>query len=63
MFATPSAEVRPAVVNGGAGVVVMLDGQPISVMGFAVANGKIVEIDALTDPERLMQLDRRVLDD
>jgi hypothetical protein len=28
-----------------------------------VAAGRIVEIDALTDPERLMRLDLRVLDD
>ena len=33
------------------------------VMGFTVASGKIVEIDALADPERLGRLDQAVLDD
>jgi RNA polymerase sigma-70 factor (ECF subfamily) len=49
--------VRPAVVNGTAGVVVTPHGRPFSVMAFTVRNGKIVEIDALADPERLCQLD------
>jgi RNA polymerase sigma factor (sigma-70 family) len=55
--------VRPAVVNGVAGVVVAPGGQPFSVMAFTVRNGKIVEIDALADPERLRELDLAVLDD
>ena len=38
-------------------------GEPFSVMGFTVAGGKIVEIDALADPERLRELDLAVLDD
>jgi RNA polymerase sigma-70 factor (ECF subfamily) len=33
-----------------------------SVMGFTVADGRIVAIDALADPERLAQLDLTVLD-
>jgi RNA polymerase sigma factor (sigma-70 family) len=49
--------VRPAAVNGTAGVVVTPHGRPFSVMAFTVRNGKIVEIDALADPERLRQLD------
>jgi RNA polymerase sigma-70 factor (ECF subfamily) len=55
--------VRPALVNGAAGVAVTVDGQPVSVMGFTVTDGKIVAIDALGDPERLSQLDLAVLDD
>ena len=56
--------VRPAVVNGGAGVVSWLpDGRPFSVMAFTVARGKIVEIDAVTDPERLARLDLSSLQD
>ena len=50
--------VRPAVVNGVAGVVSWLrDGRPFSVMAFTVVHGKIVEIDVLADPERLARLD------
>jgi RNA polymerase sigma factor (sigma-70 family) len=61
-FARLSAFVRPALVNGAAGVVVAPRGKPFSVMGFTVAGGKIVEIDAITDPERLRALDLAVLD-
>ena len=63
MFAQLSPFVRPALVNGVAGVVVAPDGQPVSVMAFTVVNGRIVAIDALADPERLGQLDLAVLDD
>jgi RNA polymerase sigma factor (sigma-70 family) len=49
--------VRPALVNGAAGAVVAPPGQVLSVMAFTVANGKIVRIDSLVDPERLGQLD------
>jgi RNA polymerase sigma factor (sigma-70 family) len=62
-FALPSAIVRPALVNGAAGVVVTVRGRPFSVMGFTVTDGKIVEIDALADPERLRRLDLAALDD
>lgn len=49
--------VRPALVNGAAGAVVAPGGRVVSVMAFTVANGTIVQIDALLDPERLGQLD------
>jgi RNA polymerase sigma factor (sigma-70 family) len=62
-FARLSPFVRPALVNGAAGVVVAPRGEPFSVMGFTVAGGKIVEIDAITDPERLRALDLAVLDE
>jgi RNA polymerase sigma factor (sigma-70 family) len=62
-FARLSPFVRPALVNGAAGVVVAPGGRPFSVMGFTVAGGKIVEIDAVSDPERLRRLDLAVLDD
>jgi hypothetical protein len=62
-FARLSPFVRPALVNGAAGVVVAPRGRPFSVMGFTVVRGKIVAIDALADPERLRQLDLAVLDD
>jgi RNA polymerase sigma factor (sigma-70 family) len=62
-FARLSPFVRPALVNGAAGVVVAPQGEPFSVMGFTVAGGRIVEIDAITDPARLRELDLAVLDD
>jgi RNA polymerase sigma-70 factor (ECF subfamily) len=63
MFAGPSRIARPALVNGVAGVVVTIDGEPVSVMAFTVTDGRVVAIDALGDPERLSQLDLAVLDD
>jgi RNA polymerase sigma-70 factor (ECF subfamily) len=62
-FARLSPFVRPALVNGAAGVVVVPHGRPFSVLGFTVAGGRIVEIDALSDPARLERLDLTVLDD
>ncbi len=55
--------VRPALVNGTAGVVVVAGGRALSVMGFTVAGGRIVAIDVLYDPDRLAALDLAVLDD
>jgi RNA polymerase sigma-70 factor (ECF subfamily) len=56
MFADPARLVRPALVNGAAGVVITLDGRPVAVMGFTVVNGKIVAIDSVIDPVRLSRL-------
>jgi len=63
MFAGPARLTQPVLVNGAAGVVVTVDGRPVSVMSFTVTAGKIAAIDALTDPLRLRQLDLTVLDD
>ena len=52
--------IRPALVNGAAGAVVVPHGQVLSVMAFTVTNGKITRIDSLVDPERLAQLDLNV---
>jgi RNA polymerase sigma factor (sigma-70 family) len=62
-FARLSPFVRPALVNGAAGVVVAPRGRPVSIMAFTVRGGKIVAIDALADPTRLRQLDLTVLDE
>jgi RNA polymerase sigma-70 factor (ECF subfamily) len=56
MFANPAARLHPVVVNGGAGVVVTLDERPISLIAFTVVGGRIAEIDAIADPERLSRL-------
>jgi RNA polymerase sigma-70 factor (ECF subfamily) len=49
--------VRPALINGAAGVIVVAHGRPLFVMAFTVTGGKIVAIDVLADPERLHKLD------
>jgi RNA polymerase sigma-70 factor (ECF subfamily) len=52
-----------ALVNGAAGIVVAPRGRLFAVMVFTVRRGKIVEIDMLTDPARLRQLDLAVVGD
>src|SRR5216684_5541493 len=45
-------------VNGNIGVVSRLpDGRVLSVIGFTIAGGKVVEMDILADPDRLSRLD------
>ncbi|GAA0372532.1 RNA polymerase sigma factor SigJ [Microbispora corallina] len=56
-FAWRAELARPALVNGAAGVLVADGDRPVAVMGFAVARGRIKEIDILADPARLRLLD------
>jgi hypothetical protein len=44
------ARRRPVIVNGGAGAVALVDGRPVSVAAFTVAEGRIVAMDILADP-------------
>jgi RNA polymerase sigma-70 factor (ECF subfamily) len=45
-------------VNGNIGVVSRLpDGRLLSVIGFTIADGKVVEMDIMADPDRLSRLD------
>ena len=53
--------MRPALVNGAAGAVVMRDGAVFAITSVLVRNGKIAEMDFLVDPERLARLDLPVL--
>jgi hypothetical protein len=62
-YARLSPYVRPALVNGAAGVVVTPPGGLFSVMAFTVRDGRIIAIDALSDPERLRELDLTFLDE
>lgn len=49
-------DVRPALVNGAAGVVVTARGRPMTIMGFTVAEGRIVGIDAIAEPGRVRRI-------
>ena len=60
-IAHPAAPKHPVLVNGAAGVLVTLAGQPVALMGFTVSLGKITEIDAIADPDRLRRLDLAAL--
>jgi RNA polymerase sigma factor (sigma-70 family) len=61
--AVPGAELHPALVNGAAGVVITVGGRPFAVMGFTVADDKIIEIDAIADPDRVRRIAADVLGD
>jgi RNA polymerase sigma factor (sigma-70 family) len=55
--------MRRALINGAAGIVSFLRGQPFSIAAITVKNRKIAEIDFLADSERLAQLDLTQLGD
>jgi ketosteroid isomerase-like protein len=55
--------MRPALVNGAAGSVVIRNGEPFAVGAVTVRGGRIVALDFFADPERLRQLDLTILDD
>jgi RNA polymerase sigma factor (sigma-70 family) len=59
--ANPAALLHPALVNGAAGVVITLDGQPHVVMAFTVVNDQVVELDIIADPERVRRVASAVL--
>jgi RNA polymerase sigma-70 factor (ECF subfamily) len=60
-FSSLAPFARPAVVNGSAGLVVVRDGRPFSVLGFAIRGGRIVELDIVADPARLRHVELAVL--
>jgi RNA polymerase sigma factor (sigma-70 family) len=59
--ANPAALLHPALINGAAGVVISLDGQPHVVMAFTVVSDQVVELDIIADPERVRRLSSAVL--
>jgi RNA polymerase sigma-70 factor (ECF subfamily) len=61
--ALPAAQLRPALINGAAGVVVTMGGRAFAVLGFTVTEGRIVEIDAIADPDRVRGIAAAVLGD
>jgi hypothetical protein len=55
-------QAQAAMVNGSVGIVVAPRGRLVTALGFAFGRGKITEIEVITDPERLRDLDVAVLD-
>lgn len=49
-------QVRLALVNGAPGAIILERGRPVTLVSFTVIHGRIVEIDVLSDPERLALL-------
>jgi RNA polymerase sigma-70 factor (ECF subfamily) len=62
-FVGRAQDAQPALVNGAVGLVWAPGGQPRVVFGFTITSGKIVAIDMLADPARILQLDLAILDD
>jgi RNA polymerase sigma factor (sigma-70 family) len=56
-YAGPEREVRAATVNGAAGAVIFVTGQPTAIMGFLVRGGRVAAVDVLADPERIARID------
>jgi ketosteroid isomerase-like protein len=54
--ARPGALARPVLVDALPGVLVTVDGRPVTVMAFTVTGGAITAIRVLTDPDLLTQL-------
>ena len=52
---------QPVLVNGAAGVIVGPRDDPISIVGFTVADGMIVEIDLIADPSKMQSSDMDAL--
>jgi RNA polymerase sigma-70 factor (ECF subfamily) len=56
-FAPLARLARPVLVNGTPGFLIARADQPLALIGLAIRDGKITEIDILADPERLARLD------
>ena len=60
-FSGRARAARPAVVEGVPGLVWMQHGRANVVFDFTIANGRVVGIDLIADPERISELDVTVL--
>jgi RNA polymerase sigma-70 factor (ECF subfamily) len=63
MWSRVDLTMQRALINGAAGMVTFLHGEPFSVCAVTVKNGRLAEMDFLVDPERIAQLDLTVLGD
>jgi RNA polymerase sigma factor (sigma-70 family) len=63
VISRPALHLHPALVNGAAGVIVTMRGRPVTVVGFTVTGGRIVEIDAIADAERVRRITAAALGD
>ena len=55
--------VQPALVDGSVGLVMAPGGKLSRAVSFTVANGKITQVEIITDRDRLKQLDLSLLDE
>ena len=61
-FVGRAQDAQPALVNGAVGLVWAPGGQPRVAFSFTITRGKIVAIDMIADPARILQLDLAILD-
>ncbi|MEY9862437.1 RNA polymerase sigma factor (sigma-70 family) [Catenulispora sp. GAS73] len=57
---TMAPYVQRVLINGTPGAFVVKDGKPISLMSFAVVDGKVASIQVILDPERLDEVALRL---
>ena len=50
-----------SLVNSAAGVIITVRNRPFAVMGFVVAEGRVKEIDAIADPDRVATITADIL--
>jgi RNA polymerase sigma factor (sigma-70 family) len=62
MWSRVDLTLRPALVNGAAGMVATRHGVVFTIASVIVRGGRIAEMDFLADPERLARLDLTILD-
>jgi RNA polymerase sigma factor (sigma-70 family) len=62
LFAGRARETQSALINGSVGIVVAPRGRLLLVLEVAIADDRIAEINAISDPARLRKLDLAVLD-
>jgi RNA polymerase sigma-70 factor, ECF subfamily len=61
LYARLDLAIHPVLVNGALGAVALRDGRPFSIGALTVRDGKIVELDFITDRERLEKIDLSIL--
>ncbi|GAA1358077.1 RNA polymerase sigma factor SigJ [Streptomyces beijiangensis] len=52
-FSRHAPHARLVLINGAVGLFTAVDGRPVSVMSFTVADGRVAEINLISDPDRL----------
>jgi RNA polymerase sigma-70 factor (ECF subfamily) len=59
----PEADLRPILINGAAGALVVKNGRPFALMAFTVVDGRIAALDVYGDHDRVRLLAEPVLKD
>ncbi len=63
VFLNRAQSTQRALIDGAAGLVWTAGGRPRGVFPFTVADGLVVEIDIVMDPDRISEFDIQLIDD